>query len=31
MATGWALYRILVHHMQQKGICLGAIYFQGMN
>ena len=25
-----SLYRICMHHVQGKGICLGAIYFQGM-
>ena len=28
---GWVIYRIFVKHMQQKGICLEAIYSQGTN
>ena len=26
-----SLYRNFVHHVRRRGICLGAIYLQGMN
>ena len=30
-STGGSLYRIFVHHVWWRAICLGVIYFQGMN
>ena len=31
LCTSGSLHRIFVHHMQWRGICLRAIYFQGTN
>jgi hypothetical protein len=28
---GGSLYKIFVQHVRRRGICLGAIYLQGMN